>query len=573
MSQSAQKKIENAVAIIEKFGGIRPMSSKINVAVTTIQGWKKRDTIPANRKALLLRCAEEHKIDLSEFFDDAPVVENVAVESVEPDSSSSDIPENQVLNNNDDSQDVFASDTADDEAGESGSDGVDEDDQADAEADDTVPETQSEDESADDAQENDDDNATLESRPAVSEGLVAGKPANDFTEIVVETERRAVTKSAMVAVAVVVVAFGAVVMMLWPDYEEFDKRGDRLSALEGEVSEIQERQLSFKGLVPENWSQQLEDLKQQMAGAKDVVDNGVRVVKDFSTDLVGEEGIEKRVVQLEGYVSEITSGNGISALIGRYDSMRETMNGQAILDRSAQALQGVFGGPNGKAKSDQEVNEALDRARSEDSALGQTLSNVPKDELKAAAMLFALTQVRSALNRKDKDFDGDLQLLMNMVGDEDVELRSSLTKLAPHSKSGLLSAYGLKEEFQTVTGEVVAASLSGEDVSFTEKMSAKMNEILKVEKSGEMVSGSDTQKTVDQAQKLIEKNRLSDAMTLLKKRLNDKELKPLRPWLKRAEAVLASQSVQQAIERAIQLNTGKGYLGGEQLLKDGREPY
>ena len=39
----------NASKIIEYFGGIRPMSHKINVPVTTIQGWKRRNTIPKNR--------------------------------------------------------------------------------------------------------------------------------------------------------------------------------------------------------------------------------------------------------------------------------------------------------------------------------------------------------------------------------------------------------------------------------------------------------------------------------------------------------------------------------------------
>ena len=186
-------------------------------------------------------------------------------------------------------------------------------------------------------------------------------------------------------------------------------------------------------------------------------------------------------------------------------------------------------------------------------------------------MLFALTQVRSALNRGDKDFDGDLQLLMNMVDENDVELRTSLEKIAPHSKSGLLSGYGLKEEFQTVAGDAVAASLRGEDVSFSEKMSARMNDILKVEKDGEMVTGSETQKTVDKAEKLIETNQLEQAVKLLRSHLNDKELEPLRPWLRKAEAVLTSRSVKQMIEKAIDMNTGAGYLGGESLLKENHQ--
>ena len=75
MSKNPQKPIENAGEIIERFGGIRPMSGKIDVPVTTIQGWKKRGVIPASRRDLIMQAAQENGIDLSAFLDtlaDAP---------------------------------------------------------------------------------------------------------------------------------------------------------------------------------------------------------------------------------------------------------------------------------------------------------------------------------------------------------------------------------------------------------------------------------------------------------------------------------------------------------------------
>ncbi|ASG19759.1 MULTISPECIES: COG4223 family protein [Nitrospirillum] len=38
-------------AIVERFGGIRPMAAKLGIPVTTVQGWKKRGHIPPNRRA------------------------------------------------------------------------------------------------------------------------------------------------------------------------------------------------------------------------------------------------------------------------------------------------------------------------------------------------------------------------------------------------------------------------------------------------------------------------------------------------------------------------------------------
>lgn len=570
MSKSGKKSIENAAQIIEKFGGIRPMSSKINVAVTTIQGWKKRGTIPANRKSVLLRAAEQHEVDLSDFFEDAPKVSEVLPARDNADGVSvSDV-------SAEDAPDVAETvenavdDGAQEETTEEGLVAVEQDDEiaTDTDVDETASE-ESEDESAPQP-ENDHEDDQAQAEKVVSFSASPSAPSRDFTEIAVTTERRAITKSSLIAACMVGLVIVAVVATLWPDYEEFDARGVRLSELESEVSDIREKQSSFKGLMPENWSEQLEELKRQMAGAHETAGETMRVVKDLSGDLVGNQDIEKRVVQLQSYVSEISSANGISALVGRFDGMRTSLNGQEILDYSSGALQGLFVGEESAADS-ANVNETLDQARKDDPVLARTFSNVPKDELKAAAMLFALTQVRSSFNRGDDSFEGDLQLLKNMVGNDDQELSHAIDKLAPHSRSGLLSANGLRQELQSVTGEVVAASLSGEDVSFSDKMSAKMNDILKVEKSGEMVSGSEAQKTMDKADKLVAGNRIEDAVKLLKSRLNAKELDPIRPWIKHAEGVVAARTFQQAIERAIQFNTGAGYLGGEQLLNENFE--
>ncbi len=50
--------------IIERFGGIRPMATKLGVAVTTVQGWKERGHIPAGRRQQIAAAATEHGIDL-----------------------------------------------------------------------------------------------------------------------------------------------------------------------------------------------------------------------------------------------------------------------------------------------------------------------------------------------------------------------------------------------------------------------------------------------------------------------------------------------------------------------------
>lgn len=50
--------------IIDRFGGIRPMATKIDVPVTTVQGWKKRGVIPAVRHEDILAAAAREGVML-----------------------------------------------------------------------------------------------------------------------------------------------------------------------------------------------------------------------------------------------------------------------------------------------------------------------------------------------------------------------------------------------------------------------------------------------------------------------------------------------------------------------------
>ncbi len=56
--------IGDAQAAIAAFGGIRPMAAKLGVAVSTVQGWKERDAIPASRHAEIRAAAAELGLDL-----------------------------------------------------------------------------------------------------------------------------------------------------------------------------------------------------------------------------------------------------------------------------------------------------------------------------------------------------------------------------------------------------------------------------------------------------------------------------------------------------------------------------
>ncbi len=556
MSNSQKQPIENAAQIIEKFGGIRPMSSKINVAVTTIQGWKKRGVIPATRKELIISAAKEHDIDISEFIGgkveqivDAEPVEN----KQESEKSSTDGKEKM---SDSDSPDVESVKTDDD------SKNSDDDDKV-------IEIEEVEKETAKDAESNSVVKIDEFAPKAVKKSSASqSNISNNYTEVEVAIQKRAVNRNIIIVGGLLLVAGAAAIGILKPKYEKFEESQSRISELESELAAMKDEQNTFKGLVPENWNEELAKLKEQASKATHAIGETVESVKAISSDLTTEAGLNKRVEQLQTYVSEITGEDGIYALKGRFDEMRNSIMGEKTLDSSVSALLPIFA--NSKGSDDSQVNAMIDAARSKNEALQQSLSNVPQNELKAAAMLLAMTQVRSALNRGDEQFYGDLELLKNMIGDDNVELRAAIDKLAPYSKEGVLTPSGLRKEFQSIAGESVAASLRGEDVSFSEKMSAKFNEILKVEKDGELVTGTPTQATLNKADKLIQKDQWPEALKLLRSKLGAKELEPLRPWMKEAEKMVNSRKLDSLLEDAMEANFGAGLLGGAKPLKQAR---
>ena len=64
--ENTDRETNAAHDIIQLFGGIRPMAGKLGVAVSTVQGWKERDTIPRSRHTEILAAAKEHGLELAE---------------------------------------------------------------------------------------------------------------------------------------------------------------------------------------------------------------------------------------------------------------------------------------------------------------------------------------------------------------------------------------------------------------------------------------------------------------------------------------------------------------------------
>ncbi len=507
---SNQASLENAEEIIERFGGIRPMANKMRVPVTTVQGWKKRKAIPGSRKEEILDAADRNGIDLSDFPQFAA------------------------------NQNGFAKDS--------------------------VQERKEQTKGEKTAVSKEEEPVTLTSRDEIKGSASAMSRLARYStteELLAKmrgVEKKAVRQSAWIATALVVLAIAAGAFVMWPTAQKVDSHGRRINALEqdvaridGEVGALKEKQGLLSRVLPEDFD--LENIQRRAESLQKMVGTLVDTADAASRDILegsGGETLPERVRRLETQMRALAENTGFSHLIARMDEFKETVSGRKLLDKSVNQLNAVVEGLQGQKS---QLDDALIVAREESEALGKTFEGVSNEDLKAAAMLLAFSQVRDALNRGQTPFEEDLELLMNMVGDDNPELKEALEKLAPHADEGVLSTEGLSEEFRGLAGDIVIASLKGEDVSIQEKAKARLNEILQVEKEGELLTGTDTQATVARAENRLSSGDLQGAIAELQNLQGDAATAAM-PFMDKANAALQAQQAKKLITSFIRSNLG-----------------
>ncbi len=507
MSQTEPTALENAEAIIEMFGGIRPMATKINVPVTTVQGWKKRNVIPGTRREDVLRVARQLGLDVSKILQPSqPAMQG----------SGANVPESVANENINGPIDL---------------------------------------------------GAPLGTTPfRAEEPVLSARPRTLESELQ-RTERRAVAKSAAINLFLVLLAIISVVLLLLPQNDR------RLDALESNVSAIEKKQSFLSSLIPDDIEAQLAALKAQLGAYQPSFSSALGRAQDISRDVLGPGTFQQRAERLEGHVTEITGLSApanLDALVTRLQALGESAMGQAQLDQASAHLNGLLASvPEGDAVQAEQV---LQNA-SQDPALAETFAGVPPQDMKAAALLLGMTQFRESLSRDNQSFENDLTLLKKLVGTEDPELIAAIDRLAPYAQQGVLTPTGLSQEFRVLTGDVVVASLQGENVSIRDKAQARLGEILHVEKNGEPVSGTETQKTLARSEKMLDDGNVEGALAHMQT-LDGAALVAAQPWITKAQATLMAQKFKRLLTNAIGTHGSGGstpvYNSGGPLLQGAR---
>lgn len=467
MTNEAHDTLPNASAIIDRFGGIRPMSSKTGIPVTTIQGWKKRDAIPLARLRDIQNAAILYRIDIDDLLVGS---------------------EGQPLE------------------------------------------------------------MKAEKEVIISIGASQSTTATRNPDL--EQPRY---KGALIAAGVIIFSAAALgaVFAVTPEVRKLTAQEQRLKDLEAEVVRLQEQQ---QAAMPSDFEKQLESLKSKVGSLSDQAKYYTAAINDLKTGTMVE-----RVGKLEGHVSHLlgqANAFGIQNMLSKVETMQSSVGGAADLNMIMSSLIGE--GEMAGSESPEQITSAFEKLRQSDPKIAATFKDIAPEDMRAAVMLMGMAQLRSSLSRNNASFEQDLKILKMTAAKDDPVLQAAIDRLAPKAKSGILTPDGLSKQLRGLTGDIVAASLSGEDVSVEDKALARLGDMIKVEKGGKQVSGTDTQRRIADAQKMLDAGDVEGAVTLLNG-LQGPAAEKAKPFLEDAQATMMGGQLQQLLGKNI-LGSLKGLV-------------
>jgi hypothetical protein len=447
MSENSNSVIGNASEIIERFGGIRPMSTKTGIPVTTIQGWKQRNAIPANRRNELIDAANQHGIMLGRLLID------IAGEKIEELS----VGEEKILQ-----KEKIEASLLDPEL----------------------------------------------------------RPASNTATLIAATS------------LILVAALAGTIFAVAPKFSKVTEQDSRIRELEQQIAAMQNAKNT---VLEERQAAQIKATIDNLEGKVGALADQAKSVAGVVDDL--KEGtIPQRLSKIESRVGgllEQTSSFSLQGIVGKFQNLQSTPEGQGQI----QGLMSTFTTATENMSATEDISLTFAKLKETNPHVAETFKDVAPEDMKAAVMLLGMTQLRESLARDNASFDQDLQILKSTVDKDNVELLAALDRLAPRAKMGILTPSGLSKELRGLTGDIVSASLTGQDVSVEDRVLARFGDVLKVEKNGQLISGTQTQMTIDAAQKKLDSGDVAGAVVLLQQ-IQGPAAEKTKPILESAQATL-----------------------------------
>lgn len=571
-SEKTDESMLNAALVIERFGGIRPMATKTNIAATTIQGWKQRGVIPNVRRQEIIEAAQLYEIDIEDLL--KAVEEGGKIQDVDEDSVRIGVAESQT--------------------------NAAYEPQAHAQAQAKMQESSNQFQAKTPPKED-------EFRPKKSRYQDAdfGPGADASIAQIHDHNRKQFERMngqssggmwfAVILIFLCVLGVAGYVL-LSPKVKNIDVQQQKIAELEQEVEKLRVQNSRVLLQRQEGPSQDgsgtagavlgstLSELQNKVSELSDQAKNYSQTIEDFKNGSVNErlQSVEQSIQGLADH----TRALGLQGFLYRLQNLQSSAQGQEIVEQWMSSIAGmtlgtdtVQGETQAANKESPDFDAALTQLQMSDPQFAETFRDVAPEDIKAAIMLMAMAQLRNSLERDRTSFDQDLNILKLTLARDNPELAKSIDQLAPKAKSGVLTPQGLSKEFRAMSGEIIADSLAGKDVSVKDKAIARLGDLVKVEKNGAQISGTRAQIQVAEAQKLLDQGDIAGAMAILQETQaeqgtaqegNSAGNDRINAFLSEAQATLAAQNLRQNLQNKVSLQLKSmisaarpgGYTGG-----------
>ncbi len=506
-----------ALAIIAAFGGIRPMASKLGIAVSTVQGWRERAAIPGARHDEVRRAAKENGVTLDEDLLAAsahpPKTETPSRPAAGAAASQSPTQESATQESTTQESAAPAS-AATASAASRG--------QAASGAAMVASRPAAASQTRQSATPQSGGSTASQARESVSAARAAAQSSAPSSEAEIPapalaSNRMTVIVGAGVA-AIVVILIGS--FLFRPgDSEELETRiaamAERLAAQEAQIESLTADRAATAAL-----EERIAALEARPSGEE----ANAAVLADLQDRL---SVLEEQPDPDAG----ARASAALQALSSRVDALQAdaeiAAGGATALDNRLMELD--------RRLSAQEETQGTQQ--SDLVALGEAFAaSGVGDSVSDASLALALGQLRDAL-RSSEPYETELALVSNLVADDDA-LGQKLDELSTHAGSGVPSLAQLKADYPAVAREAAAAGLGEEAEGLLSGVLRRVSEVVTIRPVGE-VEGVSVGAYLARAEARLEADDLAGAVAELDALAPPAET-PLADWLTEARARVAA---------------------------------
>ena len=522
--------------IVERFGGIRPMAHKLDIPVTTVQGWKKRGAIPLARHADLRAAAARHAVALDDADLDAatPTEDRAAGEATLPGTAPAD---SVILMPPATDSVAPGGDTAAEITAKAAGSPVPE--AAPLPLDPEAPKP--------DTSGTADDTATSAAANTATNGASAGyaKPDTEPARIdpatlpppYVDEPRPGSAFATTLSVVALLVGAAALAEPWWgprlPGWPATAGAPAAVATPADPALRAQVQQLTDRlGRLEERSSGSMAG---SMAGSPD---------GGTAAPPADGAGLEATIRQLSDRIDGLEkrpAGGEAPPPDPRVATLTERLGG------IEQRLAAVAGTP----QAAQDLRKDLEAVKQQVTAVGQTVESRRDAATAAQALVLAAGQLRASL-AAGQPFQQDLQGV-RALGIGDAGVTQPLDAVAPFAAKGIPTRAQLADRFRPLASEIVRAAERGAGGNWFDQVTGKLATLVTVRRQGGGVVGTSPDAIVARAEAAMEDNNLAKAVEELSA-LEGPGAEAAAPWLTDAKARLAAdQAGRQLTERAIVL--------------------